>query len=311
MNYSLVLFEKIAIWRDKMGTYSIKDLEQISGIKAHTIRIWEQRYELLTPERTDTNIRKYGDSELVRLLNVSLLQKAGHKISKIAKLNEDELKVAVRKISYSELKTEASIQELVIAMTDFDEGRIQAVIDNNIASLGLDETMQQIIYPFLIRIGVLWLTGYINPAQEHFVSCLIRQKIIANTDKLPLASVDKAKVVLFLPENETHELALLYTNFLLKNRGFQTLYLGQSVPFDALVETYKSESPEVIICSITIQQPSVHLQGYIYMLGKNLKDSKVFISGRQVLEEAGKLELPENIQIIHSHQEFIQKMLLV
>lgn len=307
----LVLFEKIAIWRDKMGTYSIKDLEQISGIKAHTIRIWEQRYELLTPERTDTNIRKYGDSELVRLLNVSLLQKAGHKISKIAKLNEEEIKAAVRKISYSELKTEASIQELVIAMTDFDEGRIQAVIDNNIASLGVDETMQQIIYPFLIRIGVLWLTGYVNPAQEHFVSCLIRQKIIANTDKLPLASVDKTKVVLFLPENETHELALLYTNFLLKNRGFQTLYLGQSVPFDALVETYKSESPEVIICSITIQQPSVHLQGYIYMLGKNLKDSKVFISGRQVLEEAGKLELPENIQIIHSHQEFIQKMLLV
>lgn len=294
-----------------MGTYSIKDLEQISGIKAHTIRIWEQRYELLTPERTDTNIRKYGDSELVRLLNVSLLQKAGHKISKIAKLNEEELKAAVRKISYSELKTEASIQELVIAMTDFDEGRIQAVIDNNIASLGVDETMQQIIYPFLIRIGVLWLTGYVNPAQEHFVSCLIRQKIIANTDKLPLASVDKTKVVLFLPENETHELALLYTNFLLKNREFQTIYLGQSVPFDALVETYKSESPEVIICSITIQQPSVHLQGYIYMLGKNLKDSKVFISGRQVLEEADKLELPENVQIIHSHQEFIQKMLLV
>jgi len=159
-----------------MSTYSIRDLEQLSGIKAHTLRIWEQRYAILSPDRTDTNIRTYGDDDLKRVLNISLLKDHGYKISEIAKLSSEDLNREVVKISERPLNYPDQIHALTISMLDLSEERFEKIISANIAQSGFENTMINIIYPFLSRIGTLWVTGSIGPAQEHFITNLIRQK---------------------------------------------------------------------------------------------------------------------------------------
>ena len=167
-----------------MGSnYSIKDLEHLSGIKAHTIRIWEQRYRLFTPQRTDTNIRYYTDRDLKLLLNVSLLKDNGFKISKIADMPYDEIVKEVAGIS-DRFGDDEQIATLTLAMIDMDEVRFEKVMANNILKRGFENTMKKLIFPFLHRIGVLWMTGSIVPAQEHFISNLIRQKIVTAIDSL-------------------------------------------------------------------------------------------------------------------------------
>ena len=196
-----------------MSTYSIRDLEQLSGIKAHTLRIWEQRYTILSPDRTDTNIRTYGDEDLKRVLNISLLKDHGYKISEIAKFSTDELNREIIKISDRQLSYPDQIQALTIAMLDLNEDRFEKIISTNILQSGFESTMINIIYPFLSRIGTLWVTGSIGPAQEHFITNLIRQKIIVAIDgQIGTSTSSGKKYVLFLPEGEFHEISLLFAH---------------------------------------------------------------------------------------------------
>lgn len=217
-----------------MGKYSIKDLEKLSRIKAHTIRIWEKRYNLISPQRSDTNIRSYGDNEVKRLLNVSILNNNGVKISHIADFTDTQIKEKVKDILISSGEFENHVQYLIGAMMNLDEEKFIAEFNSFTELFGFEKTMLQIIYPLLDRIGVLWLTDHITPAHEHFISNLIRQKLLAEINKIPSPTKKDDIWVLYLPEHESHELALLFAYYFLKNNGKTVFYLGQNVPIDSL-----------------------------------------------------------------------------
>ncbi len=190
-----------------MAVYSIRELEKLSGIKAHTIRIWEKRYKLIEPHRTNTNIRYYSDANLKKILNVAVLNRQGMKISHIAMLTDLELKEAILREMGSTSSQETLVDSLVVAMIDLDQYILDSIINKSISKIGLKDTVTGVLYPFLNKVGILWLSEKVNPAQEHMVSSLIRQKIIAATDKLPNTFSPAAKkFVLMLPEGEWHEI---------------------------------------------------------------------------------------------------------
>jgi|SRR5690554_296817 len=212
-----------------MGRYSIKELERLSGIKAHTLRIWEKRFALLKPKRTATNIRYYSDDDLKKLLNVSLLCNSGEKISKIAALTDAEICKAVQLLGEGEFMKEKRLDDFVKAMLDLDEVAFNKTFNQAIKELGFQEALTTVVFPFLKKVGILWLSDEIQPIHEHFTTNLIRNKMIAAIDALPVVAQGK-KAVLFLPEGEFHELGLIFYNFLLKQAGVKTYYLGQTTP---------------------------------------------------------------------------------
>ena len=235
-----------------MGQYSISDLEQLSGIKAHTIRMWEQRYGLLHPQRTATNIRFYDDEALRHLLNVATLCTRGHRISKVVAMSEEDRQRAVLACCDDARDHAARVNALVAAMIDFDEPRLSQLLNEAAGLLGFEEAILHVAYPLLQRIGLSWLAGSINPAQEHLVSHLLRQKMLAATDALPpIASVPERGWVLFLPEAELHELALLFMNYALRRRGHHTLYLGQNQPLDGLAAVCSVYRPHAMLTVLT------------------------------------------------------------
>lgn len=283
--------------------FSIKDLEALSGIKAHTLRIWEQRYGILKPERTDTNIRYYCNDELKQLLNITLLYNHGFKISKIAALDDRTIINEVNKIVDAQISPSDQIDSLIIAMVELDEKRFDKIISNNVLHHGFSSTIEKVLYPFLHKIGVMWQTGSINPAQEHFISNLIRQKLIVAIDGV-LAPKKKGaqRFVLFLPENELHELALLYYTYLLKVNGHQVVYLGQSVPFDDLKKVVEIRKPDCLVTVFTHTMSD--LEDYIQRLGKTFSSTKIFISGSLLSELNSKL--PPSIKIFKDPASFLK-----
>jgi MerR family transcriptional regulator, light-induced transcriptional regulator len=223
----------------KMQEFSIKELESFTGIKAHTIRIWEQRYGLLAPDRTDTNIRKYTDRDLKLLLNVSLLNNLGYKISLIAQMSEEEMREAIVKCNASDNQDQQFMHILKLAMLNYDEVLFNGIVDAHIEEHGLKKTFTEMFLPFLKQIGYLWLANAICPAQEHFISCLVRQKMYSLIDNLKVETDLSLKpVVLFLPELEIHELSLIMTHYVIKEKGRKSIMLGQSVPLEDLQQIY-------------------------------------------------------------------------
>lgn len=224
----------------KMQEFSIKDLESYTGIKAHTIRIWEQRYGLLSPDRTDTNIRKYTDRDLKYLLNVSLLNNLGYKISQIAGMSDDEVREAISRHALNGQQEHHLMHMLKIAMLNYDEELFSSAVDAHMDDHGLEKTYKEVLIPFLRQIGILWQASVICPAQEHFISSLIRQKMFARVESLRNVPRDPQlrPVVLFLPDLEIHELSLIMVHYLLKLRGRKSIFLGQSVPQDDLHQIY-------------------------------------------------------------------------
>jgi MerR family transcriptional regulator, light-induced transcriptional regulator len=200
-----------------VAVYSIKDLEMISGIKAHTLRIWEQRYHIIHPKRTPTNIRFYEDDDLKHLLNISLLNKNGLKISKIASMSEEEIAEAVSDLSKGSFEDSVQIDALTISMMELDEIKFETIIAANLQNLGFERTMMEVIYPFLDKLSLLWITGSIHPVQENFISNLVRQKLIAAIDALSANKSCHAGFTLYLPEGESQELSLLFLQYLIKS----------------------------------------------------------------------------------------------
>ena len=259
-----------------MAVYSIKELEKLSGIKAHTLRIWEKRYNLIAPHRTNTNIRYYTDFELKKILNVAVLNRNGIKISNIARLNDAELKEEIMRISELNPSHQNIIDAMVVAMIDLDEIKFKSIVDKFLSRKGIKDTVINIFYPFLNKIGVLWQAGDVNPAQEHFVSNLIRHKIIVAVENLSIPfNPNSQRFLLFLPEGEWHEIGLIFSNYLIKEAGHEVIYLGQSVPYTDVLATGATKEIDHILVSSTTSQPGFDFLQYLKDLGGAFPDKKI------------------------------------
>lgn len=288
--------------------FNIKDLEMLSGIKAHTIRIWEKRYGVLAPDRTETNIRVYDTNTLQKLLNIAFLNRSGYKISRIAKLEPQGIRKLVQSISAVNNDEEWTQEAFKMATLNFDEALFLKTYDRLAAKNSFSNIFKNAFIPFLAEIGLLWQTSTINPAQEHFISHLIRQKLLSNIEKQQAHVVHKEKVfILFLPENEIHDLGLLFAQYELMNKGYKTIYLGHSLPLDDLCYFEKSLPSEQLnfVSHLTVkpenlkeylnefeQKVSKHIDCNYYLLGHKAKDLIQF-------------KLPENIKYFDSNDALI------
>jgi len=285
-----------------MTRYSIKDLEKYSGIKAHTIRMWEQRYEVLTPHRTDSNIRYYDETQLKRLLNISLLLSKGYKISKVSELDDEEFNETVKRFHRESLDTgndaaiETKVNGLILAMLELDENRFEKIFNTSLIKRGFEKTILEVIYPFLQRIGLMWRTGEVTCAQEHFITNLIRQKVVVAIDAIPMASGDAEKFLLFLPESEFNELVILLSTYLIKNKGKQCVYLGQDIPFNDVIQVSEITRPHALMTFITEPASQDESQEFIDRLSKAFPKKSIIISGNvSFLED---LDPPSNVTVV-------------
>ena len=261
-----------------MNAFTIKDLENISGIKAHTIRIWEQRFGLLRPQRSDTNIRYYCNEELKTILNIALLNKYGFKISQIDKMTRGEMCSKILELRSGEALHDIVVNDLIKNMIDISIYQFECTLNNYIKNNGIENTVKEIIFPFLERIGILWQTGHIMPAQEHFVSSIIRQKLIVAIDQVS-SEADGKKCLLFLPEGEHHELGLLFLHYLLKARGARVIYLGTNVPVRDVESIINTLKPEMAFIHLTGTCPNFNFEKLLKFLDEKAGHVTTTISG--------------------------------
>lgn len=284
--------------------YSIKDLEKLSGIKAHTLRIWEQRYCVLQPKRTATNIRYYDSEDLKKVLNIAVLCDHGFRISKICRMEGSEIQEEVLRLSRDYCHYPDQIQSLTVAMIDLDEARFERCMSMNIKRIGLERTMLEIVYPFLKKTGLLWQTGAINPAQEHFITNLIRQKLINTIDgQSQIASPGSKRFVLFLPEGELHEIGLLFASYIIKARNHRVFYLGQSVPAEDLEAVVKIVEPHYLLGIFTHSSMPAQLWQYLDLLTTRFLPERLLLSGSFILSE--KDALAGQCQVLETAQDLI------
>jgi DNA-binding transcriptional MerR regulator len=263
-----------------MEQYSIRDLEKLSGIKAHTIRVWERRFGILEQHRTITNRRRYGDSELRRLINISILHRSGFKISLICQLSEQEIEEKVSFLSKDTRQSDTQIDTLITSMIDQNEKAVNDLLVRCIMNRGIENTFTELIFPFLKKIGVMWHTGALDIGLEHFISNIFRQRIISSIDSLsPEYKKSRKKVILFLPEKELHELALLFFNYIIKKAGHETLYLGQSTPVFSVVRVNNSWKADIIITGMLSGYPEVDPEEFITQLAKSFPKQKILVAG--------------------------------
>jgi len=281
-----------------MASYKIKDLEILTGVKAHTLRIWEKRYNFISPDRTDTQIRSYNDEELVVLLNVSLLNKNGIKISRIADMSREQIAEKVIEFT-AKNNPEQSQEKLLIALVEMDEQLFRNTLQDLIDSCGLELTFTEHLIPFLDRIGVMWQVGTINPAQEHFISNLIRQKIISTIDGLDIPKTQNNPVMLFLPEHEWHEISLLFYQFSLRKNGIATVYLGQSLPYDSLLEAIEKVQPCALVSSWLTAVDEQFMVNYLRQLSKDISGLPHYAGGYQInMNKARISDLVHEIKVL-------------
>jgi DNA-binding transcriptional MerR regulator len=269
-----------------MQEFSIKDLETFTGIKAHTIRMWEQRYGILEPQRTSTNIRYYTDDDLKKLLNISLLNALGYKISKIAEMTDDAIQEVIKEASQHQSKEQHYLNMLKISMLNYDEELFYSVTDSYIEEQGVEATFVGLLIPFMMQVGLLWLTSAICPAQEHFISNLIRQRLFSLVDGLKGNEVrEEVPFIMYLPQGEIHDISLLVIHYMAKARGYRSIFLGQSVPFDDLLEVVK-KFPRARFVSYSTTTPSTKQAAqYLDRINREFQhtEAEFFLAGR-VLE---------------------------
>ncbi|WP_163717972.1 MerR family transcriptional regulator [Mangrovibacterium lignilyticum] len=291
-----------------MNYYTIKDLEALSGIKAHTIRIWEKRYGLLVPERTDTNIRFYTDEELKHLLNVAALVKRGHKISKVALYSQQRIQEEVLKLNQQTSSLDDFIDQLIIHIINFDTEKFEALLDRLQERLGFEKMVTELIFPLFSKVGIYWQIGSLFPAQEHMVSNLVRQRIILETTRFKPAMNAKT-VLLFLPENEMHELSLLFSQYLVLKYNYRAIYLGQNVPFSDLTGLADQKLIELVVTVFVNAMKREQLEKYLKDLSALFKSQPIFVSGLQIrLHEP---QLPSNVSFINNADVFREELLKI
>ena len=286
----------------KAEGYSIKDLEVLSGVKAHTIRIWEKRYGILIPDRTDTNIRLYNDSDLRRILNVSLLVSNGYKISKVAKFDDKKIMESVIEINKKNTTESDYIDRLILHMLNFDNIAFNNFTNEIIAKKGFEEAVLKVFFQLFERIGTYWQVGSIFPAQEHYVTSILRQKLIAETDKLSLENRNGLTILFFLPESEMHEISLLFYSYLAQKYGYNVIYLGQLVPFDDLSKVQAHVKIDYVFTAFINAFPKEELENYLEKLKGIFQHQKVFITGWQI--QHSNPVLPRSVKIIQDYKDF-------
>jgi DNA-binding transcriptional MerR regulator len=292
--------------------FSIRDLENLSGIKAHTIRIWEKRYRLLSPERTDTNIRTYNLASLQKLLNITLLYHNGHKISKIAKIPEGNIPLVVREIVAKNSFKNHAMNAFKLAMMNFDQTIFFNTYNSLINEKSFREVFKETFIPLLNELGLLWQTDTISPAHEHFITSLIKQKILVNTEKLQHlkpTKTDKVFVV-YLPENEIHEIGLLYLNYEIILRGYKCIYLGQTIPMENLMDLMKYFDNIYFLSYFTVVPEKDRINKYIEdfkHLVSDYNNPNLWILGRQV-QHLDETKLPSFVKTFHSIDQVVSRL---
>jgi MerR family transcriptional regulator, light-induced transcriptional regulator len=287
-------------------TYTINDLERITSIKAHTIRIWEKRYNLFSPGRTSTNFRRYTDGDLRKLLNIVILLGKGIRISRLAGLSEEELNEQVRTLVAIH-DSDSMIESLVIDMIDFDKASFERKLNKLIYSLGFEDALFSVIYPLYSKIGILWQTGVINPAQEHFITNIIRQKFFVAIDALEMVVPGARTFLLFLPENEQHELGLLLYYYLIRKNGHAAIYLGPNVPRTDVIKACNVIRPNYLVTHLTSLIHKEEVVALLKYLASGAEGSRMLVSGPQTTALAG--SSVQNVTVLASPEEF-KKLLL-
>ncbi len=292
-----------------MNEFTIRDLENLSGIKAHTLRIWEQRYSLFKPRRTSTNIRTYSSEDLRMLLNVALLNKAGFRISQIVRMQKEELYEKVLSLTGFEAYQEKLLNDMVLCMVELDAAGFEEKIEQFIRVKGFDQAIKRLVFSFLERIGLLWMTSHINVAQEHLVTQAIRQKLIAAIDKTPASKEKPLQVLMFMPEGEMHELGMLYVHYLLRAAGVNVLYLGSNLPVHDLAYAVKTAHPQKIYTHITCLPGKSDLPEFLKAFQEVLPGKELYLSG--AMNGFPPQKLPPNILFKRSVNEVIDSLSFV
>ena len=285
-----------------MIRYSIKDLEKITGIKAHTIRIWEKRYGIVEPSRTQTNIRFYSDKDLRHLMNIAILNKYGYKISNIQSMTEDEISNCVVGLTNQDIDNDHQVDNLIMAMIELDEQRFDRIISSSIIKDGFGFTFENLLYKFLEKVGILWQIGKIIPAQEHFITQLIRQKLIMAIDGQQKLQETHKTFLLFLPENEFHELALLYIHYLIRKAGHKVIYLGQNVPLQNIKNVFQIHQIDYLLTSVVSFVDDESLLALIQEMNQTYSDKKILLGGNFSTFET--VAFPENFTPFNSLSDF-------
>jgi len=290
-----------------MSRYTIAELEKLTGIRAGTIRIWERRYRIIKPHRTDTNRRWYDDEDLIRIINIAILHRHDVKISKIATMTGDEITARVALLTTETSDADTHLDTLVVAMTALNEKAINDILVRSIITRGFEVTFEQIVFPFLRRVGVMWQTGSVDIGSEHFISNIFRKRLIVATDSLP-QSEDPArkKVLLFLPEREWHELGLLYFGFVIKKAGHETVYLGQTTPFNALTDVAERWNPDILVTGSLTGLPFERPEDFLNRLSSAFATRKILVSG--AMAEVAARKKFSNIFSVTSRTELLNHL---
>lgn len=285
-----------------MSRFTLNDLEHLTGIKTDTLRIWERRYNILSPNRTHTNRRWYEDDDLKKLINISLLNNNGVKISAIASMSDIEIAERASSLSESLKTSDNTISTLVVAVNSLDEKAVNEIILKSVLIRGFEKTFTEVLFPFIRKVGIMWHTGAIDPHTEHFISAIIRQRLIASIDTIPQSVHEKTKrVMMYLPEGEFHELGLLYFYYIIKKRGHLVLYLGQATPLDSVKQSAAEWKPDIIITGLqtelNISDPKEYLRSLSGVHGK-----PVIYVGGALAHHAEKIKLI-NIKPLTSEED--------
>lgn len=293
------------------SVFSIKDLENLSGIKAHTIRIWEKRYNILEPIRTETNIRTYDLASLQKLLNIVLLNSYGYKISRISELTTEKIALLVREIVSDKNSNNHALNAFKMAMINFDQALFLNTYTNLLSEKTFREVFYDVIIPLMNEIGLLWQAGTISPAQEHFISYLIKQKLLINTEKVQILEPtrDDKVFVLYLPENEIHELGLMYLNYEILLHGYKTIYLGESVPIESLKDMKKYFDNIVYVAYLTVKPTKDAINEYMKEISTEIIDanSQIWLLGRMT-QFIDTKTLPKSFSIFTSISDLVTKL---
>lgn len=302
---------KSLIMNNVKSKFSIKDLENLTGIKAHTIRIWEKRYNLLSPNRTDTNIRFYELADFQKLLNVSYLNNNGYKISKIATLEGNKIPELVRQIAAKSNLNSHAINSFKLSMLNFDQVLFYKTYERLEKEKSFRDIFYTIFIPLLTELGLLWQTDTITPAHEHFLTSLIRQKILINTENIQANSETSTKTfICYLPDNEVHELGIMYINYEIVAHGHQSIFLGQSVPLDSLVDIVNYYDDVTFVSYFTVKPEKEEIHQYIEDVKNKLlihSHVKFFVLGK-MLTALDLEKLPKNIKAFLSIDQLVKDL---
>lgn len=277
-----------------MAIYSISDLEELTGIKAHTIRIWEKRYGVVKPERTATNIRFYQDDDLKALINIALLNRNGYKISQIASMTPEEISAHVSEITAIDIPGEDQVDALSLSLIELDSYKFESIIESNIRQMGLETAMMEVIYPFLEKLGLLWLSGAMDISHEKYLNNLLKRKLMSEIDSLPLVK-EGPVFILFLPPGNAQELSMLFVHFLMKKRGIKVINIGTDSDPDSIRSACKISKANKAITLNTDEQ-DITFTPFIEKLVRSLPCNLV-ISGR--VQDLSSVEEEPNIEILN------------